>query len=85
LRKSLKQDLAKQMKRASEHVRPDEAWADARSKLLDKGFNILNDMRNEDAEKACFQTASAVPYLYAEMQMSILHNNICRGYECVNM
>jgi hypothetical protein len=52
MRKAQKQDLARQLKRASEYLRGDEMWSDARSKLLDKGFSIPSDMRDADAEKA---------------------------------
>ena len=47
------------MKRAAEHVRPDDPWEEAREVLLAKGFSVIGKMRPEDAEKVRRRSCSA--------------------------
>jgi rhamnose utilization protein RhaD (predicted bifunctional aldolase and dehydrogenase) len=50
-RRALKHELARRMKRAAEHVRPEMPWDEARVIMLDRGFSILKDMDARDAEQ----------------------------------
>lgn len=92
-RRAMKHELARKMKRASEFVRPEMQWQEARRLMLEHGVALLHDMDPRDAEQARPPAAHAHTFMrilsrglfHADIFMRIrsrayVHADISCGY-----